>query len=55
MDKNTPANRVKIIAENSSIYLMGLLNHQEESAVIARIRHIRGAQKIVKLTEYIEK
>lgn len=55
MDKNTPSSRVKILTENSSIYLMGLLNQKEESATIARIRHIRGVQKIVKLTEYIEK
>lgn len=55
MDKNTPSGRVKIVTENSSIYLMGLLKHNEEDAVITRIRQIRGVQKIVKLTEYIEK
>jgi len=55
MDRNTPSSRVKIVTENSSIYLMGLLKHKEESAVITRIRQIRGVQKIVKLTEYIEK
>ncbi|MBL4607721.1 MAG: BON domain-containing protein [Pseudomonadales bacterium] len=54
MDKKTPSNRIIIATENSSIYLMGLLNQKEESAAIARIRQIRGVQKIIKLTEYIE-
>ena len=55
LDKDTPSSRVKIVTENSSTYLMGLLNQQEESAVISRMRQIRGIQKIFKLTEHIEK
>ncbi|MBV1870162.1 MAG: BON domain-containing protein [Gammaproteobacteria bacterium] len=51
--KNTPSNRIKIVTENSTIYLMGLLNRKEESAIIEKIRGIRGVQKIIKLTEYI--
>ena len=54
-DAKTPSRRTKIVTENSSIYLMGLLSHKEEDLIINRIRNIRGVQKIVKLTEYIEK
>ena len=51
--KNTPSNRTKIVTENSIVYLMGLLNRKEENAIIEKIRGVRGAQKIIKLTEYI--
>jgi osmotically-inducible protein OsmY len=46
--------RVKVVTENSIVYLMGILTHTEADAVTDVARQVGGVQKIVKLFEYID-
>jgi osmotically-inducible protein OsmY len=48
------ATRVKVVSENGTVYLMGLLTHNEAEAVTARAREVTGVQRIVKLFEYLD-
>lgn len=49
-----PSGRVKVITENGTVYLMGLLTHQEADDAVAITRLVYGVQKIVKIIEYID-
>lgn len=46
--------RVKVVTEDGTVYLMGLLWPTEGQAVVERIRKIGGVQRVVKLFEYID-
>jgi osmotically-inducible protein OsmY len=46
--------RVKVVTEQSVVYLMGLLTPTEASAVVETVRNIRGVKRVVKIFEYIE-
>ncbi|MFP5383271.1 MAG: BON domain-containing protein [Gammaproteobacteria bacterium] len=48
-----PGRRVKVVTENGVIYLMGLLTREESEKAVNAVRNTRGAQKIVKIFEYI--
>jgi len=45
--------RVKVVTHNDTVYLMGLVTHQEASAVVEKVRMIRGVSKVVRAFEYI--
>ena len=44
--------RVKVVTENGTVYLMGLLSRSEAATVTARVQNVGGVQRIVKLFEY---
>ena len=46
--------RVKVITENGTVYLMGLLTRKEADAVTEKARQVGGVQRVVKLFEYID-
>jgi osmotically-inducible protein OsmY len=46
--------RVKVVTEQSVVYLMGLLTPAEAEAVVETVRNIRGVKRVVKIFEYIE-
>ncbi len=46
--------RVKITTANKEVYLMGLVSENEADAVVERIRHLRGVERVVKIFEYID-
>ena len=46
--------RVKVVTENGTVYLMGLLKHDEATAVTNEVRQVGGVQRVVKLFEYID-
>lgn len=46
-------NRIKVVTENSVVYLMGLLTKNEADAAVEVARGVFGVQKIVKVFEYI--
>ena len=46
--------RVKITTTNKEVYLMGLVSRNEADAVVERIRHLRGVERVVKIFEYID-
>jgi len=46
--------RVKVVTENGTVYLMGLLYHAEADAVATKASQVGGVQKVVKLFEYMD-
>jgi len=48
-----PANLVKIVTENSVVYLMGLVTKEEAEAAVDIARNTSGVTKVVKVFEYI--
>jgi osmotically-inducible protein OsmY len=49
----TEGGRIKVVTENSVVYLMGLLTRSEAEAAVEKTRKVFGVQKIVKVFEYI--
>ncbi len=48
------ATRVKVVSENGTVFLMGLVHHSEAAAVTGEAQSIGGVQRIVKLFEYLD-
>ncbi|MCX7627221.1 MAG: BON domain-containing protein [Methylophilaceae bacterium] len=48
-----PANVVKVVTENSVVYLMGMVTRKEAEDAVEIARGTEGVQKVVKVFEYI--
>jgi osmotically-inducible protein OsmY len=48
-----PANYVKIVTENSVVYLLGIVNTAEANAAVEMARNTDGVTKVVKFFEYL--
>lgn len=48
-----PANYVKIVTENSVVYLLGIVTKEEGDAAVEIARNTDGVTKVVKVFEYI--
>jgi len=46
--------RIKVVTENSVVYLMGLVTHAEGDQAVALTTHIDGVTGVVKVFEYID-
>ena len=46
--------RIKVITENGSVYLMGLVTRAEADTATEIARKVSGVQRVVKVFEYIE-
>ena len=46
--------RVKVVTENGTVYLMGLLHRAEATEVTEQTRQISGVQRIVTLYQYLD-
>lgn len=46
--------RVKVVSENGTVYLMGLVTRQEGNAAAESAREVGGVQRVVKLFEYTD-
>lgn len=53
-DENVDANLIKVVVENSVIYLMGTLPRQAGDAAAEIARSVFGVQKVVKVFEYVD-
>jgi len=51
--KNFDPTRVKVVTENGTVYLMGIVNRTEADDVVAVVRKIKGVQRVVKIFEYM--
>lgn len=51
--ENFDPTRVKVVTENGTVYLMGLLKPAEAEDVVAVVRQVGGVQRVVKMFEYI--
>ena len=49
-----PSNYVKVVTENSVVYLLGMVTHKEAEDATNIARTTDGVQKVVKVFEYIE-
>lgn len=48
-----PANYVKVVTENSIVYLMGMITREEAEDAVDIARNVSGVEKVVKVFEYI--
>jgi len=46
--------RIKVVTENSVVYLMGLLTRDHAQKAVEVAQKVFGVQKIVKVFEYID-
>lgn len=52
--KQAQSHRVKIIVENSVVYIMGILDEEQTQLITDIIRNTKGVAKVVRAIEYIE-
>ncbi len=48
-----PANYVKVVTENSTVYLLGMVTRKEADDAVEIARGTDGVQKVVKVFEYV--
>ena len=48
------ASRIKVVSSHDTVYLMGLVTHEEGEAVAEVVRNIRGVDKVVKIFDYTD-
>ncbi|MFZ0469145.1 MAG: BON domain-containing protein [Thiogranum sp.] len=46
--------RVKVVTENGTVFLLGLVYHAEADAAVAEAQKVSGVQRVVKLFEYLD-
>jgi len=52
--KGFDPSRVKVVSENGTVFLMGMVHHKEADGVVTRTQQVSGVQRIVKLFEYLD-
>jgi osmotically-inducible protein OsmY len=52
-NKEAPSSQIRIIVENGTVYLMGLINQKEGDNAAKLARNVSGVTKVVKVFEYI--
>jgi len=53
-NRDIESGRLKIVTENNTVFLMGLVTHAEAEIVTDIARHTGGVQKVVRVFEYID-
>lgn len=53
-DKDSKANQIKVVTENSVVYLLGTVPRQQANQAVEVAKAVYGVQKIVKVFEYME-
>ena len=53
-NKHTDANKLKVVTENGTVYLMGMLPRADADRAVEVTSSIYGVQKIVKVFEYLD-
>jgi osmotically-inducible protein OsmY len=53
-DQNIPGRQVKVVTENSVVYLMGLVKQKEGELAAEATRTVGGITRVVKLFEYLD-
>lgn len=52
--ENFDPTRVKVVTENGTVFLMGLLTHAEGDATARAASGVGGVQRVIKLFEYLD-
>ena len=53
VDESVPSGQVKVITENGSVFLMGMVSQQQGDNAAALARNVSGVTRVVKVFEYI--
>lgn len=53
-ENRLPANYVKVVTENSIVYLMGIVTQAEAEDAVDIARNVSGVEKVVKVFEYMD-
>jgi osmotically-inducible protein OsmY len=53
-DGDTPGLRVKVVAEDGVVYLLGMVTREEADRIAAEAADVSGVQRVVRLFEYID-
>jgi osmotically-inducible protein OsmY len=53
-NKEVSANYIKVVSENGTVFLMGLVTHAEADAASQTAATTSGAQRVVKVFEYLD-
>jgi len=53
-DKRFNAEQIKVVTENGTVYLMGLVKHEEANASSDIASTTQGVQRVVRLFEYLD-
>ncbi len=48
------ASRIKVVSSQHTVYLMGLVSHEEGDSVAEIVRNIRSVKKVVKIFDYTD-
>ncbi len=46
--------RIKVVTENGTVFLLGLVHHNEGEAAVRKTQQVTGVQRVVKLFEYLD-
>jgi osmotically-inducible protein OsmY len=52
--ENFPASKIKVVTENSEVFLMGLVTREEAAKAVEITRNVSGVSKVIKVFEYID-
>ncbi|MFM1896718.1 MAG: hypothetical protein RLZZ385_1792 [Pseudomonadota bacterium] len=52
-DKSVPSDQVRVVTENGSVYLLGLITQEQGDNAAALARNVSGVARVVKVFEYI--
>ena len=52
--KDIDSSQIKVVTEDSTIYLLGLVKKNEADVVTEAVRHVSGVRRVVKLFEYLD-
>lgn len=53
VDDSVPYSQVRVVTENGSVYLMGLVTQEQGDSAAALARNVSGVTRVVKVFEYI--
>jgi len=53
-NKRFNADQIKVVTENGTVYLMGIVKHDEAAAATEITSNTSGVQRVVKLFEYLD-
>lgn len=51
--KGLESGSIRIVTENSVVYLMGIATHEQANLAVDVARHVKGVRKVVKVFQYI--
>jgi osmotically-inducible protein OsmY len=51
--KGLESGSIRVVTENSVVYLMGIVSNEQAATAVAVARQIEGVKKVVKVFQYI--